>query len=333
MAAHPQFEHLFTPTRIGSLELRNRIMLPPHAMPVGDLWGTDEQARTNVAYWASRAQDGAAWIGGITGFVEPTLAPGFLPTGIGARTKGVFRLPHFLERAGMYAQALHAAGAVATAQLVMQAGKPFAPSTILPNYTDNTMPHVLSADEIRGLIDEYAFSAEQAQQAGLDGVELHANHEDVLQLFLSPATNHRDDEYGGDTQRRLRYVTDILAAIRKKTGAGFTLGVRFNMDELFEGGYDADSGLEIARSLVATGNVDYLHCVMGNNWGAPSYIQPHQYGPRRMVRPGREVPRGLWTCPSSMQGGSTARKRRKRYSQQATRMSWASHGLCLRIRT
>ena len=72
--------------------MRNRIMLPPHAMPVGDLWGSDEQARINVGYWASRARDGAAWIGGITGFVEPSLAPGFLPTGVGARTRGVFGL-------------------------------------------------------------------------------------------------------------------------------------------------------------------------------------------------------------------------------------------------
>ena len=273
------FEHLFTPTQIGGLALRNRIMLPPHAMPVGDLWGSDEQARINVGYWASRARDGAAWIGGITGFVEPSLAPGFLPTGVGARTRGVFRLKQFRSRAGMYADALHEAGAVATAQLVMQAGKPFAPSAVLPNYTDNTVPHVLSIDEIQWLIDEYAYSAGEAQAAGLDGVELHANHEDVLQLFMSPVTNLRDDDYGGDDERRLRYVKDILASIRERTGDGFTIGIRFNMDELFEGGYDAASGIEIARNLVATGNVDYLHCVMGNNWGAPSYIQPHQYQP------------------------------------------------------
>lgn len=269
---------LFSPTVVGSLKLRNRIMLPPHGLPIGDLWGSDEQARANVAYWASRAQDGAAWIGGITGFVEPQLAPGFLPTGVGARVKGIFRQPQFRARAGMYADAIHEAGAVATAQLVMQAGKPFAPSAILPNYTDNTVPRVLTTDEIRWLVDEYAYSAAETQAAGLDGIELHANHEDILQLFISPATNHRDDEYGGDAQRRLKFVADILAAIRDRTGAGFTIGVRFNMDELFEGGYDVDSGIEIAQSLASTGNMDYLHCVMGNNWGAPSYLQTHLYG-------------------------------------------------------
>ena len=279
MTVGTEFKALFSPLRVGSLELRNRIMLPPHAMPIGDLWGkSEEQARTNVAYWASRAQDGAAWIGGITGFVEPLLPPGFLPTGVGARTKGIFRLPHFRARASLYAEAIHQAGAVATAQLVMQAGKPFAPSTLLPNYTDNTVPHALSADEVRWLVDEYVFSAAEAQAAGLDGIELHANHEDILQLFLSPATNQRDDDYGGDFDRRLRFVKDILAGIRQRTGAGFTIGARFNMDELFEGGYGLEDGLGIAQALAATGNLDYLHCVMGNNWGAPSYIQPHVYG-------------------------------------------------------
>jgi len=273
------FETLFTPLQVGSLALRNRVMLPPHGMPIGNLWGSTEEARTNVAYWASRARDGAAWINGFNGFVEPPLIPGFLPTGVGARARGVFRSTLFRERAGMYADAVHDAGAVATAQLIMQAGKPFAPSAVLPNYTDNTVPHALTVDEILRLVDEYAFSAAEAQAAGLDGIELHANHEDVLQLFLSPATNRREDAYGGDAQRRLQFVSDILAAIRERTGRGFTIGVRFNMDELFEGGYDLDAGIEIARALTATGNVDYLHCVMGNNWGAPSYIQPHHYGP------------------------------------------------------
>jgi 2,4-dienoyl-CoA reductase-like NADH-dependent reductase (Old Yellow Enzyme family)/thioredoxin reductase len=277
MQIEGDFKELFKPAQIGSLELRNRIMLPPHGMPIGDLWGTDDQARTNVAYWASRAQDGAAWIGGLNGFVEPTLIPGFLPTGIGARARGIFRLPHFHERARMYADAIHEAGAVATIQFIMQAGKPYGPSAVMPNYTDNTVPHVLTTDEIRWLVEEYAYSAELSQKAGLDGVELHANHEDILQLFMSPATNLRDDDYGGDAERRLRFVKDILHAIRERTGDGFTIGVRFNMDELFEGGYDLNGGIEIARALASTGNVDYLHCVMGNNWGAPSYIQPHHY--------------------------------------------------------
>jgi len=273
------FKHLFEPITIGTMQLRNRVMLPPHGATIGNLWGTDEEAAQNVAYWASRAQDGAAWIDGITGFVDNTLmVPGFVPTGLGATTRGVFRMSHFKARAGRYADAIHEAGACATSQLVLQGGMPHGPSARLANYTNNSVPHALNRDEIRWLVDEYAFSAKQIHAAGLDGVELHANHEDLLELFLSPATNHRDDDYGGDRERRLRFIREILAAIRAEVGQAITVGVRINMDELFEGGYDLAEGIAIAQALQATGHVDYFHGVIGNNWGAPSYIQPHHYG-------------------------------------------------------
>ena len=78
MAEH---DNLFEPIRVGTMALRNRIMLPPHGAAIGNLWGSVEQAKTNVGYWASRAQDGVAWIDGITGFVDNTvIAPGFVPT-------------------------------------------------------------------------------------------------------------------------------------------------------------------------------------------------------------------------------------------------------------
>ena len=271
---------LFDPLTIGTLNLRNRIMLPPHGAAIGDLFYSPlETAKAVVAYWQSRAQDGAAWIDGITGFIDNTvMVPGFVPTGLGATTVGVYRMPNFQERARMYGDAIHEAGAVATCQFVLQGGMPHGPSTKLANYANNTVPHELTPDEIKWFIDEYAFSARQVKEAGLDGVELHANHEDLLQLFMSPATNVRTDDYGGSREKRLRFVTDILAAIRAETGRDFTLGVRFNMDEMFEGGYDLSEGIEIAKLIEQTGHVNYLHGVIGNNWGAPSYIQPHNYG-------------------------------------------------------
>lgn len=269
---------LFQPIRVGRMDLRNRIMLPPHGQLTGDLFGSERQARATIAYWRRRAESGAAWICGLNGFVGNTVIPGFEPTGLGATVRGVFRLPHFRERAARYAEAVRSAGAYASAQLIMQGGMPHSPSGRLANHTNNQVPHVLDTAEIARLVEEYAFSAAEARAAGLDGVEVHANHEDLLQLFLSPATNRRDDAYGGDHGRRMRLLLDVLHAIRREVGPDFTVGVRLNMDELFEGGYDLAEGLAIASSLQASGTVDYLHCVVGNNWGAPSYIQTHHYG-------------------------------------------------------
>lgn len=310
---------LFEPIRIGTMSLRNRIMLPPHGRFTGDPFGSEGQARRNIAYWASRASDGAAWICGLNGFVDNSLLiPGFEPTGLGATTTGVFRLPNFRERAARYADAVHAGGACASVQLIMQGGMPHSPSGVLANPTNNQVPHVLTRDEIAWFVAEYAFSAGEARAAGLDGVELHANHEDLLQLFLSPVTNHRRDEYGSDLVGRTRFVREILAAIRAEVGAGFTVGVRLNADELFAGGYDLDGGLDIARALEATGTIDYLHVVVGNNWCPQLHPDPSlRVG--RVGRVGRAVP-GRARRPGRLQrpgdddrrGGGRRRGRRRR---------------------
>lgn len=278
-ASADDLDPLFTPIRVGPMELRNRIVLPPHGRLTGDLFGSERAAERNIAYWRTRAADGAGWICGITGFVANRLIPGFEPTGVGATARGVFRLPQFRERAARYAEAVHAGGARASAQLVMQGGMPHSPSGRLANDTNNLVPHTLTRAEIEWFVGEYAWSAEQVRAAGLDGVEVHANHEDLLQLFLSPATNRRDDEYGGDLDGRMRLLLEVLTAVREAVGPQLAVGVRLNMDELYPGGYDVDDGVQIARAFERSAPIDYLHCVMGNNWGAPSYIQPHDYAP------------------------------------------------------
>ena len=275
-----RFTHLFEPLGLGGHTLRNRIMMPPHGRMVGDIFGSAEEAKRNEAYWRSRARDGVGWVTGVNGFIDNSIVPrGFRPTGVGAVLRGSFRLPFFRERVQRFADALHAEGALATAQVIHQGGMPHSPSGLLANHGHNQVPHVMQPWEIEWFVAEYAHAARELHAAGLDGVELHANHEDLLQLFLSPATNRRDDAWGGDRPRRLKFVTDVLAAMRAASGPRFLIGVRLNMDELFEGGYDLEEGLAIARDLEATGHLDWFHGVIGNNWGAPSYIQTHAYAP------------------------------------------------------
>lgn len=274
------YPHLFAPLRAGRLQLRNRIMLPPHGRMIGDLFGAPEEAKRVTAYWVSRARDGAGWVTGINGFIDNTIVPkGFRPTGVGAVLRGNFRLPQFVERASRFAAAVKAEGALVTAQIIHQGGMPHSPSGRLANHLNNQVPHAMQPWEIEWFVGEYAHAAKQLSEAGLDGVELHANHEDLLQLFLSPATNHRDDAWGGDRERRLKFLKDVIAAVRREARPGLLVGLRFNMDELFEGGYDLEEGIAIARSLEATGALDWFSGVIGNNWGSPSYIQTHDYGP------------------------------------------------------
>jgi 2,4-dienoyl-CoA reductase-like NADH-dependent reductase (Old Yellow Enzyme family)/thioredoxin reductase len=270
-----QFPHLFEPITIGTMSLRNRVMMPPHGSAIGNLWGTDAEADRNIAYWQARAQSGVAWIDGISGHIDGKAIPGFEATGVGGFLEGYYRLPFFLDRVQRFVDAMHAAGATATAQMTMQGGVPFAPSPTLSSPVWNVVPHVLTQDEIRWFVDEYAYSAGRAQLGRLDGIELHFNHDDMIEWFLSPLTNHRTDEYGGTLENRARFAIEILTAVRDVVGSTMTVGVRMNINEELPGGYDVNGGIELAQYLEATGMVDFLHLVVGSPWGNPSYIQPH----------------------------------------------------------
>ncbi|MEW2354434.1 FAD-dependent oxidoreductase [Spirillospora sp. NPDC029432] len=271
------FEHLLSPVDIGPMRLRNRVMATPHASAIGNLWGGEDEAAANIAYWTERARGGISWMGGISAALENTLVPGFEPTGVGAVTAGVFRLPVFHERVSRLADAMHEHGVYATAQIIHQGGMPHGPSAATTAYVDNKVSHALDRGEIAWFVEEYAASAKRARAAGLDGIELHANHDDLIEWFLSPVSNRREDEYGGELAGRMRFLLEIVDAVRAETGPDFVVGARLAPYQDLAGGYELDEGVEIARALAATGKVDYLSVVVGDNWGAPSYIQPHHY--------------------------------------------------------
>lgn len=273
------YPHVFAPIRIGSMRLRNRVMVPPHGSAIGNLWGTEEQAAQHIAYWVSRARDGAAWIDGVRGRVRNPVIPGFEPHGYGAETLGNYRQPNYVERVRQLVAEVHDAGAVVTSQLTVIGGVPQAPGRRLSSPLLNNRPHVMTRDDIRGYVAEYRFCATRAREAGLDGLELHLNHDDLLEWFLSPATNDRDDEYGGSLENRARFAVETLTAVRAELGADLTLGVRLNLREEIPGGYDAEAGVVIAQYLESTGLIDFVHAVVGSPWGDPSYIQSQFYEP------------------------------------------------------
>lgn len=271
---------LFEPLQVGAMSVPNRIMVPSHGARIGPVTGSDDDFARFCAYYVGKARGGAGWVGGSNAFVRNPLAPGFEPTGVGAQTQGTFRHPSFVQRYRRYMDELHEAGAVGTVQMIMQGGMPHGPSAgYAPGWTSNVAPHELDGAEIAWLVEEYGASAAIAQEAGADGVEVHANHDDLVQWFLSPLANHRHDDYGGSPQRRMRFLLDIVGAVRSAAGAGLVVGVRLCMDELQEGGYGLDDARAMVQALTASGNVDYLSLDVGNNWGAPSYIPAQVSGP------------------------------------------------------
>jgi 2,4-dienoyl-CoA reductase-like NADH-dependent reductase (Old Yellow Enzyme family)/thioredoxin reductase len=117
--------------------------------------------------------------------------------------------------------------------------------------------------DIDRIVAAYAAAAQRMQAAGLDGLEFEA-YGHFMDGFWSPATNRRQDEYGGSLDNRLRFTHRVLDAVRAGVGPEFIVGIRMVADEDWEHGLSREEGVEIARRLVATGQIDFLNVIRGH---------------------------------------------------------------------
>jgi 2,4-dienoyl-CoA reductase-like NADH-dependent reductase (Old Yellow Enzyme family)/thioredoxin reductase len=260
------------PITVGTLSLDHRLVVPPHGGGNGNLLGSDAEFEQHCALWLAKAHGGMQWLGGGPNFVKNPLPVGFEATGVGSHGPGFFRDGRYPARLAEFARRLHEAGAFVSVQMVQQGGMPTAPSTTFSGYADHRIAHALDRDEVHWLVREYGESAAIAIDAGADAIEIHANHDDVVQWFFSPATNLRTDEYGGSFENRRRFLREITESIRALATRPFTFGLRLNLDEMVEGGYRIDECQRLVEAFTADGTVDYFSFDIGGNWDAPSYI-------------------------------------------------------------
>ena len=123
-------------------------------------------------------------------------------------------------------------------------------------------PEEFSESEIEKYIDAYAQGARRAREAGFDGVELHSCHDYFINQFLSPYTNHRDDQYGGSLNDRMRVAVDTLHAVKEQAGEEMVVGCRINGDEFVEGGLKLSDSTTIGNRLAKEG-ADYISVTGG----------------------------------------------------------------------
>ncbi len=137
-----------------------------------------------------------------------------------------------------------------------------APSTVREP-AHRAFPKVMEDWDIARVIEAYADGAEKVKEAGLDGIELEC-YGHLIDQFWSPLTNKRDDDYGGSLENRLRFGMEVLAAIRKRVGADYIVGLRMVCDEDLKNGISRTEGLEIARRLTASGQIDFINVIKGH---------------------------------------------------------------------
>jgi 2,4-dienoyl-CoA reductase-like NADH-dependent reductase (Old Yellow Enzyme family)/thioredoxin reductase len=117
---------------------------------------------------------------------------------------------------------------------------------------------IIEVEEIRRIVGDFAAAAKRVQQAGMDGIEISAAHQHLIDQFWSPRTNLRADEWGGSLQNRLRFGVEVLTAVREAVGRDFCVGLRMCGDEFHEDGLDHEQLKEIAQAMAETGLIDYL---------------------------------------------------------------------------
>ena len=251
---------LFTSFQLGRKRLRNRIVFPA----VVSMYGQQNRITDRmIDFYAARAEGGAAMIitEGLSIHASSVPAPGIVTVFDAANFEGFERLAQAVEQhdCRLLGQLWH----VGRQALWNPVEAPVGVSSI-PDAYSWSVPHVMSPAEVREIIAAFVESAATLKRAGFSGVELHGGHGYLITQFLSPWSNLRDDDYGGDLERRTRFVRDIVAGIRATCGDDFIVGLKMSGDERVKGGIDGDEAARIAARLAAAGGLDYLGFAQGN---------------------------------------------------------------------
>ncbi|MFQ5956232.1 MAG: NADH:flavin oxidoreductase [Candidatus Brocadiales bacterium] len=150
-------------------------------------------------------------------------------------------------------------------------GTPIAPSPVTDKSTGIT-PREMTREDILDVVSCFGQAARRAQEAEFDGIEIHAAHGYLLSEFLSPYTNHRDDEWGGTVENRIRIVLEVLKACRLHTGNSYPIFVKLQTDDCIEGGLGVVEAVEIAKMLDEEG-IDAIETSGGIVESFPSACQ------------------------------------------------------------
>lgn len=267
------FPHLFAPLTIRGVTLRNRIMSTGHdtVLPTD---GTVNAAL--IEYHRARAKGGAGLIvTQVAGVHETARYTSHLLMATDDSCIPGYRA---------LADAIHAEGCAVFSQLfhpgreIMESADgllavAYAPSSV-PNERFHVMPRALPVALIKEIIEGYATAARRMWQAGLDGVEVVGSHGYLPAQFLNPRVNLRNDDWGGDEPRRLRFLQEVFAAIRAATDDRFVIGLRLSAGERDDEGLTLDEALSACKAL--DGQFDYLNLTTGTSatLGGAVHIAP-----------------------------------------------------------
>ena len=273
-----KYQDLFSPLKIGQVQIPNRICLLAHRT---NFSRNGQISERHVAYYHRRAKGGCGLIivGELT--VHPDDRPweGVIQVGAPEALEGLRQLTGAVHGfdTRIFAQLNHYGFQSSGAISRKATWGPSAVSDIVFGETCKPM----ETEDMRVIVEAFSVAAGQVKAAGFDGLEIGMGPESLMRQFLSPISNHRQDEYGGSLENRMRFPLEMMAAVRKVVGPEFTLGVCLCADEKFWGGISPDDAAQVAKALETQGIADYFNVSVG------TYYNLH------LIMPTMHIPQGF----------------------------------------
>lgn len=259
--AQSSFPHLFSPLQVGPLTLKNRIVNSPHQTGFANRGNYTPEL---IAYHRERAKGGAALIvSQATSVIPEYIDLWNVDETIVDQYRDVVAAVG--EYGAYYSVELYHPGRLSV--YTGDGAAIYEAPSALPTFAhgvDWRMPHVLTTARIHELIEAFGASAERCRRGGVAGIELHFAHGNLAEQFMSPVTNHRDDEWGGSLDNRLRFAKEVATAVRAAAGPDLAVGARITGSGLDVGEPDHLDMLEIAGTIDSWGLLDYLSVTMGH---------------------------------------------------------------------
>ena len=257
------FDELFEPLQVGSITLKNRLVMTPMSshMSFVNHTATERMAR----YYAARAAGGFGLIE--TGYMAIS------QQGLAGPAQCAIYTDEHEAGIRLIADAVHAAAPAAKvfAQIAHTGNLAYLPeagelvgASAMPAVTQTHSVRELTTQEVWDVVRQFADSAERVKRAGFDGVEVHGAHGYLVNQFLSARTNKRVDEWGGSVTERAAFACEIIYAIKERCGADFPVSIRFNATDDVEGGNTMEDYIAQARLFEAAG-ADLLNVSFGTS--------------------------------------------------------------------
>ena len=265
-----KFPHLFSPMKIGGLTMKNRIISAPMTYPIltSDGCLTPEAS----AFYELRAKGGAAVVT-VSELIVDSKMGKYYPVQV------TIDAPNAKDSLAVSARAVRRHGAIASMELshggmfALTDGPTWGPVDVSEDGVLITQK--MTKTMIGGLLELYAKAAALCRDAGFEMLLIHAGHGWLLEQFLSPSTNKRDDEYGGTLQNRAKLALEVIDAVRSAVGPDFPLELRMSAEEYLDDGYTFKDAIEFAK--LAEDKIDMLQVSTGSHKGSFDRTHPSMF--------------------------------------------------------